>query len=113
MTRILHLITDQDWASARNGLDWRPPSLEAEGFIHCSEDWNQVRGVVRRLYPGRTDMLVLEVETGQLQAQVVREPSRSGEIYPHIYGPLNLDAVAAVWQVRPDDNGDCTFSPGS
>ena len=46
---------------------------------------------------GHTDMAVLELETDRLTAPLKREPSRSGEIYPHIYGKINTDAVVRWW----------------
>ena len=67
--------------------------------------------VARRLYSGETDLLVLEVETGVLVSEVKREPSRSGEIYPHIYGPINVEAVAGVRQLLADPDGGFRLGP--
>ena len=105
MTTIFHLITEDDWSTARQAGVWRPPSLSEEGFIHCSRDEEQMVRVARRLYPDRADLLALELDTEKLDCPVVSEPSRSGEIYPHIYGPLELGAVAAVRRVSPDGQG--------
>ncbi|MDE2842224.1 MAG: DUF952 domain-containing protein [Chloroflexota bacterium] len=102
MARIFHLLPAQDWNDAKDGQSWSPPSLAAEGFIHCSKDHDQLRGVMQRLFADRTDMLALELETDNLAHTLVWEPSGSGEIYPHIYGPLNLDAAIVVWEVLPD-----------
>lgn len=110
MARIFHLITERDWESTRGARHWRPDSLGDEGFIHCSRDQEQATRVVTRLYPDRPDMLALEVDTGKLNYPVVSEPSRSGEIYPHIYGPLELSAVVMVWRVMLDGNGGYVFS---
>ena len=103
MTRILHLISADDWNAAQASGEWRPPSLAEEGFIHCSRDEEQLLGVAQRLYAGRADMLVLEVDTERLVHPVVTEPSRSGELYPHIYGPLDLAAVGRVFRLTPND----------
>ena len=110
MARIFHLITEQDWESARGAGQWRPGSLDEEGFIHCSNDEEQAMRVVARLYPDRTDMLALEVDSENLNHPVVSEPSRSGEIYPHIYGPLEISAVIKVWRVMADDGGGYALS---
>ena len=110
MAKILHLITEQDWESARDARQWRPGSLAEEGFIHCSADEEQAMRVVARLYPDRTDMLVLEVDTDKLNYSVVSEPSRSGEIYPHIYGPLEMSAVVVAWRVKADGQGGYAIS---
>lgn len=110
MARIFHLITEQDWESAHGTVQWRPGSLGDEGFIHCSNDEEQAMQVVARLYPGRTDLLALEVDTEKLSHPVISEPSRSGEIYPHIYGPLEIGAVIRVWRVKVDGQGGYVLS---
>jgi uncharacterized protein (DUF952 family) len=51
-------------------------------------------------------MLALEVDSQRLTSPVKREASRSGEIYPHIYGPLNTDAVINVWSLPLDGDGN-------
>ena len=111
MPTILHLIDRAGWESAQEQGEHRAESLAAEGFIHCSQDEEQMLGVAHRLYPGRADMLVLELDTELLTSPVQREPSRSGEIYPHIYGPLNLEAVVKVWQLSLDADGAYSLEP--
>ena len=105
MAIIYHLVPESDWEAARSKKEYRADSLALEGFIHCSKDHVQVLGVANRLYNGRRDMLVLEVETDRLTSPLKHEPSRSGEIYPHIYGPLNTDAVMRVLSLVVDDDG--------
>ena len=105
MARIFHLISEKDWETARPAQQWRPGSLGDEGFVHCSADEDQLVRVAQRLYPDRADMLALEVETDRLHYSVITEASRSGEMYPHIYGPLELSAVVAVWRLKPDGQG--------
>ena len=105
MSKIFHLISESDWESTRDASEWKASSLHDEGFIHCSKDEEQMVRVAQRLYADRADMLALEVDTDQLSQSVVSEPSRSGEIYPHIYGPLQIRAVVAVWRLNPDGSG--------
>ena len=106
MAIIYHLITEREWAEAQAAGQWRPPSLAQEGFVHCSKDEEQMLRVARRLYAGREDLLALEVDTERLASPVVSEPSRSGELYPHIYGPLQTTAVGQVRRVSPDADPD-------
>ena len=113
MATIWHLIDRESWDEARSKGEHRPESLVSEGFIHCSRDEEQLLRVAHRLYPGREDMLVLELDMERLEAPVKREPSRSGEIYPHIYGPLNLEAVEKVWRLEPDTGGGYSLEPES
>ena len=110
MESIFHLISVEEWESVRAGENWRPSSLADEGFIHCSKNEEQLFGVVQRLFPGRTDLLALEVDTRRLSSPLVNEPSRSGEIYPHIYGPLDIGAVVKVWRVEADGRGSYCLS---
>ena len=108
MSIIYHLIDQASWDSATSTQEHRADSLAAEGFIHCSEDQDQLLRVANRLYSGRKDMLALAVDPELLSAPLKREPSRSGEVYPHIYGPLNTDAVVKVHALTLDTTG--TFS---
>ena len=105
MAIIFHLIQKADWDAAAAAGEIRPESLAEEGFIHCSSDEQQALAVATRLYSGREGMLLLEVDTDLLGAPVKREPSRSGQIYPHIYGPLNTSAVTLVRAMEGDASG--------
>ena len=101
---IYHLARRADWAAGRAAGEYRAPSLDAEGFIHASGDEAQLLRVAARLFAGRADLLALEVATARLDggAPVVPEAAGSGEIYPHIYGPINLDAVISARALLPD-----------
>ncbi len=105
MAIIYHLVPKSHWESAQCEPEYRAESLATEGFIHCSKDHAQALAVANRLYGGRRDMLVLEVETECLTSPLKHEPSRSGEIYPHIYGPLNTSAVTGVLNLHVDQEG--------
>ena len=108
MTIIYHLAGRAEWEGSSPGDEYRAESLAQEGFLHCSRDEEQLLAVANRLFTGRTDLLVLDVETERLHAPVKHEASRSGEIYPHIYGPLNTDAVVRVRLLTGEADG--TFS---
>ena len=105
MTVIYHLTTRDAWAAAQTAGEYEAPSLADEGFIHCSGDEAQTLRVAERLYPGGTGLQVLDVDVIRLKAEVKREPSRSGEIYPHIYGKINLDAVVRIRDLTLDADG--------
>ena len=93
MTLIFHLTYKDGWEAARPTGEYAAPSLAEEGFIHCSKDIPQLLKVAARLYPGETGLMVLDVDLDKLTSPLKHEPSRSGEIYPHIYGMLNAGAV--------------------
>jgi uncharacterized protein (DUF952 family) len=102
---IFHLAFRSDWEAGVADGEYRAPSLVEEGFIHASGDEDQMLRVAARLFSGRPDLLALEVDTSRLPegSAVIREPARSGEVYPHIYGPINPDAVVRVRMLVPDD----------
>ncbi len=92
--RIYHIVLPEAWAEFDGEL-YEHASLAAEGFIHCSFD-HQVDAVLRRYYSGVDRVIVLEIESGNLTSALVNEPSTGGEIYPHIYGPINRDAIVGI-----------------
>ena len=105
MAIIYHLASKAEWEAAKSGPEYRAESLALEGFIHCSKDEEQALAVANRLFPGRAGLLLLEVETDRLISPVKHEPARSGEIYPHIYGPLNIDAVVGTLSLELGADG--------
>ncbi len=96
MTVIYHLTTPEAWGAAQSVGEYAASSLTDEGFIHCSADEAQTLRVADRLYPGVSGLQVLDVDVARLNSEVKREASRSGEIYPHIYGRINIDAVVRI-----------------
>jgi uncharacterized protein (DUF952 family) len=82
------------WAAFDTEL-YRAASLETEGFIHCSFA-EQLDAVIQRYYAGASEVVVLEIETDRLMSRVLNEPSTANEIYPHIYGPVNRDAIVSA-----------------
>ena len=99
--RIYHLALVSDWEAAVSAGDYRVSSLgvtlEQEGFLHASRA-DQWEGVKERYYSGVTEPLVLLVIDPTLLTAplVVEEAPGTGETFPHIYGPLNLDAVVEL-----------------
>lgn len=65
-----------------------------EGFIHCSTA-AQLVTTGRRHFAGQSDLVVLEIDPDRLRWELRWEES-GGEPFPHLYGPLSLDAVIAV-----------------
>jgi uncharacterized protein (DUF952 family) len=90
--RIYHIATAIAWQEALQQESYVHPSLATEGFIHCSYQ-NQVAETLKLHFKGQTDLVLLEIDPSQLTAELKVEPSRNGELFPHLYGPLNLDAA--------------------
>lgn len=88
-----------DWDSALARGIYTPPSLAAERFIHCSTI-AQIARTANRFFRGQTGLVALCINESRLSATLRYEPptrdESSGDLYPHLYGPLNLDAVVSV-----------------
>ena len=103
---ILHITTASEWAAAREAGEYRAPSLESEGFIHCSTP-AQVVHVGDWFYREVPDLVLLCVDPAQLGTEVMWEASAdafAGE-FPHVYGPIALDAVVSVVPWSRGENG--------
>ena len=92
---IYHIVLPEKWEQIKGQSNYSADSLDTEGFIHCSYD-HQLSGVLRRYYSEIDKIVVLKIDIAKLTSKLVSEPSTGGEIYPHIYGPINMDAVAGV-----------------
>jgi uncharacterized protein (DUF952 family) len=105
---IFHIATEPDWWAAVEAGDYRVStlgrSLDDEGFIHASRR-HQGRGVADAFYAGVTEPLVLlEIDPARLTCGLrLERPDGAAEAFPHLYGPLDLDAVVAVspWSAPP------------
>jgi uncharacterized protein (DUF952 family) len=96
MATILHITTDAGWATAQADGQLVTPSLADEGFIHCST-FAQLEATANRIFAGSGDLLLLEVDADALTAPLKWERATDvGDEFPHIYGPLNLDAVVGT-----------------
>ena len=90
---IYHVTTNTDWQNALENGFYEAASLVTEGFIHTSKE-NQVKGVLDRYYLNQTDLLLLHIDEEKLTSKLIYEVAPStNELFPHIYGRLNLDAV--------------------
>lgn len=110
---LYHLALAGEWEEAvgRGGPYERSTvgrSLAEEGFVHCSFD-HQVGVTAERFYAGHDDVVVLRIDPARVGSEVVVEDvGGAGERYPHLYGPLPLDAVVEVtplgrWRRPPHD----------
>ena len=96
MAFIYHITTKQEWGLAKEKGYYTAPSLETEGFIHCSEE-EQVSGVLERYFSGKEDLIKLVIDVEKLNSGLKYELAPSvNESFPHVYGPVNLDAVISV-----------------
>jgi uncharacterized protein (DUF952 family)/GNAT superfamily N-acetyltransferase len=91
MRTLFHITTQSAWKQAQVDGQYVTPSLESEGFIHFSRP-HQVLKTASRFFKGQTDLALLQISEEKLNSPIKYELS-DGENFPHLYGPLNLDAV--------------------
>jgi uncharacterized protein (DUF952 family) len=110
MPTLYHLTENDTWKAAVAAGEYRQSTrgvtLERQGFIHCSLR-HQVRPVAEFVYADADDLVLLEIDPERLTAEVRFEPGQPGatEEFPHIYGPVPVDAVVNVVPVTRDDSG--------
>ena len=84
------------WEEAEaSGVFHGAPVDRTDGFIHFSAA-GQVRQTAARHFAGEPDLLLVTVDPNRLGAALIWEPSRGGALFPHLYGPLALEAVLRV-----------------
>lgn len=111
---IYHITSRSAWNEARQSGEYRAESLETEGFIHCSTG-SQVLPVVEKYYMGQQGLLLLVIDPALLASDLKWEPPSGGapppgvpegELFPHIYGPINLEAVLRAVDLESNPNGN-------
>jgi uncharacterized protein (DUF952 family) len=100
---ILHVCSAAEWQTSHDG-HYCCASLDHEGFIHCSTP-EQVVEVAGRLFHGRRDLVLLVIDPDLVTEEIRCEDGGNGNFYPHVYGPLNVGAVAAVVAFHPNPDG--------
>jgi uncharacterized protein (DUF952 family) len=76
--------------------EYQPAAFGAEGFVHCSYA-QQVCGVANRLFRGRSDLVLLEIDPSLLPSPIVDENLEGGaELFPHVYCAIPAAAVRLV-----------------
>jgi uncharacterized protein (DUF952 family) len=106
--RIYHLVLRSAWDKTSGGT-YTADSLTSEGFIHCSNA-DQVASSANRFFTGLSDVLVLEIDVSRLTSPLRDEPGGAGELYPHIYGPINRAAVVSVHPLERGPDGSWVFT---
>ncbi len=103
---LVHLCGLREWENARRRGEIAPgPDVE---FVHLSSQ-AQVHLPANRLFAGRTDLVLLYLDPERLLSPVRWEPGVPGDpeamVFPHLYGPLPVEAVVHVGDYRPGPDG--------
>lgn len=110
---VFKIASEELWREAEKSGTFvgSPVDLE-DGFIHFSTE-RQVAETARRYYAGKTGLLLIAIDGSKLGDALRFEPSRGGELFPHLYAPLPLTAV--LWKrpmpLGPDGEHVLAFDP--
>ena len=106
---IFHITTAELWAAAQKARKYDADSLATEGFIHCSTE-EQVAQVANAAFRGREGLVVMHIDEGRLEVPVTYENLEGGEqLFPHVYGPVTVEAVIRVSPLEAETNGEFVF----
>jgi uncharacterized protein (DUF952 family) len=96
---IFHFIHLHEWYLAKELNRYEPHSIATDGFIHCCTEI-QINELAIRLYKGQNDLLLLEIDTNSVKIPLIYEDLYElNQLFPHLYGALNLDAINEIYHV--------------
>jgi uncharacterized protein (DUF952 family) len=99
-----HLVAAAYYLACDNKAPYVPADFANDGFIHCTDGADNLAATANRYYRDDLRMYVALVIDTSLVTSEIRYEDEAG-IYPHIYGPLNRDAIVAVIPVLRDASG--------
>ncbi len=111
MTTLYKIVPAVLWREAERAGVFRGAQVDLrDGFIHFSTA-AQVEETAARHFAGEDDLLLVSVEGARLGQALKWEPSRGGDLFPHLYGPLDLKAVRKVEPLPLSPEGRHAFPP--
>ncbi len=92
---VYKIMTATQWSEFDTTRLFRGAEIDLEdGYIHFSTS-DQMMETAKRYFAGRADLILVAVDASKLGAALKFEPSRGGDLFPHLYSPLQIDAV--IW----------------
>jgi uncharacterized protein (DUF952 family) len=93
---IYHIVTIKEWELQKNNVFYKHPTLESEGFIHTSTI-DQIDATIKRYYANEKKVIILTIDVSKVHAEIKYELApKVNQLFPHIFGELNLDAVVST-----------------
>ncbi len=103
-TQVYKILSQQDWATARQ-LGYTKTALDTgDGYVHLSTR-EQVEETLRLHYKDQTGVGLFEFTASSLPSALKWEPSRGGQLFPHLYDELHLNLAARSWTLETDEAG--------
>ena len=102
---LLHITSGEAWRDGVRHGRYEGDTLASEGFIHCSFP-DQVLAVANTRFRGARGLVLLVIDSDRVACPIRHENLEGGaDPFPHVYGPLNLDAVVEVRAFDPGPDG--------
>jgi len=101
---ILHITSRNDWNKALDDGKYHPESLNTDGYIHCSKP-SQIIKVANHSFNGKKGLVLLVIEPKKVKPEIKYEGAEPTDLFPHIYGELNLDAVVSILDFPASEDG--------
>lgn len=108
MRHIYHILPRRAWEQADPG-SLRADSLRTEGFIHCSNR-DQVEWVANQFFTAAEDLVVLAIAAAALSSPLRDEDPGTGQTFPHVYGPIEREAIVGVEALTRSADGRWLFA---
>ncbi|MEJ8310255.1 DUF952 domain-containing protein [Agrobacterium larrymoorei] len=106
---IYKIVPDALWQKAKEEGVFKGAAIDlTDGYIHFSTA-DQVKETAARHFAEQQDLLLIAVDGGALGDKLVFEPSRGGDLFPHLYGELPLNAVLWETPLTLGDDGAHQF----
>jgi uncharacterized protein (DUF952 family) len=111
MTRVYKILSRAEWEAAERTGRFEGSAVDLrDGFIHFSTA-AQAPDTARLHFAGRTGLVLVAIEAERLGAALKWEPSRGGDLFPHLYGPLDCGLALAVTPITLADDGTPRLGP--
>ena len=108
---IVHIARQKEWDDAQESGEYTPADFDK--FIHCSTP-DDVASVANEDFSGEDDLVLLWIDPPKVKAGIIYERAAGqevGPLFPHIYGPLNIDAVLKADKLKPWEAGGFVLPP--
>lgn len=113
---IFHIANKDEWERSLRDGSYEPASLKTEGFVHCST-CEQLAATANHFFHSRSDLVLLLIDPQRLRAELRFESpadpldDRAEQHFPHVYGPINVDAVTQVFEFPCAPDGSFSLPP--